>query len=342
MRGPLDFDLEDEGERWREVGRRLGKLGGWTGWLIVLVIVGLWLASGFFTVGQSEVGLVKRFGEFTRQVGPGLHYRLPSPIESVVIVDQLSVRTEEIGFRSRAGVPSVAFPAQEQEALMITGDFNIIRAEMVVQYDVKDPKRFAFEVEDYRTVIREASQAILREQMALSTVDEALTEKREEIAQSIREELQKLIDRYGLGVRIINVRLQEVQPPSREVEAAFDDVNSALQDKERTIFEAQRYANEQIPRAEGLAQKILNEAEAYKQSRILEAQGAAARFLSILESYYLGETVTAARLYIETMEEILPGMRKVILSTEGSGLVSLLDLERLLQERPMMEGGEGR
>jgi membrane protease subunit HflK len=339
MRRPIDFDEEEFRESWQDWGRRLGRLGGWTGWLIILVILGLWFASGFFTVGPSEVGLVKRFGAFTRMVGPGFNYRLPSPIESVVIVDQRSVRTEEIGFRSRPGVPSTQFPVRTEEALMLTGDFNIIHVETVVQYDITDPVVFAFQVKDYRTILREAAQAVIREQIAFHTVDEALTEKREQIADKVLQELQALLDRYETGIRIINVRLQEVRPPTPEVAAAFDDVNSAVQDKERTIFEAQRYANEQLPRAEGQKQKILNQAEGYKQSRILQAQGDSARFISVLESYYLGETVTAARLYIETMEEILPNVNKIILPASSSGLISLLDLERLLQGQ---RGGEGR
>jgi len=337
MRGPIEFEEEFE-ERWRDFSRKLGRLGGLGGWLIILVIVGIWLASGIYTVGPSEVGLVKRFGAFVRETGPGLHYRLPSPIESVVIVDQRSVRTEEIGFRSREGLPSVAFPVRFEEALMLTGDFNIIRAETVVQYDIKDPQMFAFQLADYKTVLREAAQAIIRERVALHTVDEVLTEKREEIAAQIHTELQKLLDEYGTGIRIINVRLQEVTPPTAEVAAAFDDVNSAIQDKERMIFEAKRYANEQIPRARGQAEQILNEAEAYKQSRILRAEGDVARFLAILDRYRLGETVTEARLYIETMEEILPNLNKIIL-TEGGGVLSLLSLEKLLQES---QGGEER
>jgi len=336
MRGPLEFEEEFD-ERWRDFGRWLGRLGGWTGWAIIAVIVGIWLLNGFYTVGPSEVGLVKRFGKFVRETGPGVHYRLPSPIESVVIVDQSSIRTEEIGFRSRPGLPSTQYPVRPEEALMLTGDFNIIHVETVIQYDIVRPETFAFEVRDYRTVLREAAQAVIRERVALRTVDEALTEKREEIANEIQNELQALLDRYGTGIRIINVRLQEVRPPTPEVAAAFDDVNSAIQDKERTIFEAQRYANEQIPRAEGQAQKILNEAEAYKQSRILQAQGDVARYLAILEKYHLGETVTEARLYLETMEEILPNLNKIILTREAGGLLSLLNLEQLLGS-----GGEGR
>lgn len=323
-------DEEEAGwEIWR---RRFTQMTTWTAWLIIAVFLGLWLLSGMYTVGPSEVGLVKRFGKYVGTTGPGFHYRLPRPIESVVIVDRQTVRTEEIGFRSRPGQPSVAFPTREEEALMLTGDFNIIRAETVVQYDIKDAQNFAFEVEDYRTVLREVAQAVIREKVALRGVDETLTEKREEIAEEIHGELQALLDRYGAGMRIINVRLQEVTPPTTEVAAAFDDVNSALQDKERLKFEAERYANERIPRAQGEAQKILNEAEAYKQSRLLHAQGDVARFLAVLERYRLGEAVTETRLYIETMEQILPSLNKIILTEKAGGLLGLLNIEKFLSQ----------
>ncbi|OGF56875.1 MAG: HflK protein [Candidatus Fraserbacteria bacterium RBG_16_55_9] len=308
----------------------MGRLGSGAGWLIVVLIVAIWFLSGIYTVAPSEVALVKRFGKFTQAEGPGFHYRLPWPIESVVVVDSQSVRTEEIGFQSKAGVPSTQFPTKEEEALTLTGDFNIISVETVVQYDVTNSEIFAFQVEDYRRVIREAAQAVIREKVATRGVDEALTDKREEIASEIQRELQGLLNNYGTGMRIINVRLQEVTPPTQEVAAAFDDVNSAVQDKERLIFEAQGYSNEQLPRADGQAQQILNVAEGYKQSRILRSEGDVARFLSILDRYRLGKTVTEARLYIETMEEILPNLNKIILSKESGGVLNLLDLERLL------------
>ncbi len=312
---------------WRYWLWRFGKMGGAGGWIVVVLALAIWFASGIFTVGPSEVGLVKRFGKFVRSDGPGFHYHLPQPIESVVKVDQRSVRTEEIGFRSRSGLPSTQYPGRKEEALMLTGDFNIIRVETVVQYDVTDAETFAFQVEDYRLIMREAAQAVIRERVAIRGVDEALTEKREEIAAEIMDELQQILDGYGTGVRIINVRLQEVTPPTTQVAAAFDDVNSAVQDKERLIFEAQRYANEQLPRAEGRSQKIQNEAEAYKQSRILQAEGDVARFVAVLERYQLGPAVTETRLYIETMEQILPSLKKIIIPREAGGLLQFLDLQ---------------
>lgn len=337
MNGTFDHRRPD----WREAWRQFSSFGGAVGWVFLIILLGIWFGSGVYTVGPSEVGLVKRFGKFTAQTGPGFRYHLPRPIESVVIVDQSSVRTEEIGFRSQAGMPSTQYPVREEEALMLTGDFNIIRAETVVQYDVTQPETFAFEIENHRRTLREAAQAVIREKIAIRHVDEALTERREEIANEIQIELQDLLKRYGTGIRIINVRMQEVTPPTREVAAAFDDVNSAVQDKERLIFEAKRYANEQLPRAEGESQKILNQAEAYKQSRILGAEGDVARFLAILERYKLGEKVTEARLYIETMELILPGLTKIILPKEAGGLLNLLNLESL--SRSMQgQGGAAR
>lgn len=332
MQGPIEFPEEFD-ERWQDWGRRVGRLGSGAGWLIILLILAIWLLSGIYTVGPYEVGLVKRFGKFVQASGPGFHYRIPWPIESVVIVDQSSVRTEELGFFSRPGVPSTQFPVREEEALMLTGDFNIIRVETIVQFDVINSEAFAFQVEDYRTVIREAAQAIIREKVALRSVDEALTERREEIAIEVQKDLQELLNRYGTGMRVINVRLQEVTPPTQAVAAAFDDVNSSIQDKERSVLEAQAYTNEQLPRAEGQRQKILNEAEGYKQSRILNAEGDVARFLAVLERYRDGKAVTEARLYIETMEEILPTLNKIILTKEAGGLLSLLNLESLLEGR---------
>lgn len=300
-------------------------------WVVVGVVVAVWLSSGAYTVGPSEIALVKRFGKFVKPTGPGFHYHLPKPIESVTMVDQRSVRTEEIGFRSQTGSNGIQFASRDEEALMLTGDFNVIKVETVVQYDVKDAETFAFNVENPRSVLREAAQAVIRERVAVRTVDEALTEKREEIAARIHDELQGLMDRYNTGIRIINVRLQEVTPPTQAVAAAFDDVNSGVQDKERLIFQAKRYTNEQLPKARGFAQKINNEAQSYKQSRILKAEGDVARFLAVLDRYQAGDSVTRERMYIETMESVLPGIQKIILPADSTGTLKVLGLDQMLQ-----------
>ena len=174
-------DRIDMQVNWEQWNRRFGQLGGAFGWVIIVVVLVVWAATGMYTVGPSEVALVKRFGKSVGQTGPGFHYHLPKPIESVVLVDHRSVRTEEIGFRSRTGVPSTKYQGRTEEALMLTGDFNIIRLEAVVQYDITNSETFAFEVEDYRTIIRQAAQAVIREKVALRSVDDALTEKKSPI-----------------------------------------------------------------------------------------------------------------------------------------------------------------
>ena len=293
-------------------------------------IVAIYLLTGIYTIGPSEVGLVKRFGRYVATVDPGLHYHLPAPIESVVAVNVLEIRKEEIGFRTVSPPPSPRYQTVETEALMLTGDGNITHVEMVVQYRVKDAEQFAFNLIKPKEIVKEAAEAVLREQVATKTLDETLTEERDVIGADTVVALQALLDTYGTGIVVGNVQLQDVKPP-REVVSAFDDVNNARQDKEKLINQAEEYALDILPRARGQAQEIANQAEAYKQERIKRAQGDVARFLEVLKKYELGEEVTRTRIYIETMEEILPGMEKIILSREASGVLKLLDLSETLR-----------
>jgi membrane protease subunit HflK len=310
--------------------RRLRKIQGGIGWLAIVVIIAIYLLTGIYTIGPSEVGLVKQFGRYVATVDPGIHYHLPAPIQSVVTVNVLGVRKEEIGFRTISPPPSPRYQTVETEALMLTGDGNITHVEMVVQYRVKDAEQFAFNLIDPETIVKQAAEAVLREQVATRTLDETLTEERDVIGADTIITLQALLDTYGTGIVIGNVQLQDVKPP-REVVSAFDDVNSARQDKEKLINKAEEYALDILPRARGQAQQIANQAEAYKQERIKRAEGDVARFLEVLTKYELGEEVTRTRIYIETMEEILPGMEKIILSREASGVLKLLDLGETLR-----------
>lgn len=295
------------------------------GWIAIAVILAIYLATGIYSIGPSEVGLVKRFGRHVATVDPGLHYHLPSPIESVVAVNVLEVRKEEIGFRTVSPPPNPRYQTVETEALMLTGDGNITHVEIVVQYRVKEPERFAFNLIDPSAIVKQAAEAVLREQVATRTLDETLTEQRDVIGADTLIALQSLLDTYGTGIAIDNVQLQDVKPPD-EVVSAFDDVNSARQDKEKLINQADEYALDILPRARGQAQEIGNQAEAYKQTRIKGAEGDVARFLEVLAKYELGEAVTRTRLYIEAMEAILPGMEKTILSEDAGGVLKLLDL----------------
>ena len=295
------------------------------GWIAIGVIIAIWLATGIYTVGTSEEGLVKRFGRYVATVEPGLHYHLPAPIESVVRVNILEVRNEEIGFRTISPGSNPRYQTIEAEALMLTGDGNIAYVEMVVQYRVKDSSLYAFNLIDSSAIVKQAAEAVLREQVATRTLDETLTSQRDTIGLDSLLALQSVLDSYGSGILVTNIQLQDVNPPD-EVLAAFDDVNSARQDKEKLINEAERYALDIVPRARGQAQEIANQAEGYKQTRIKGAEGDVARFVEVLAKYELGTDVTRTRLYIEAMEEILPGMEKIILSGGADGVLKLLDL----------------
>jgi len=323
----LDPQPQRENADWQG---RLRRMPGVISWLVIVVIIAIYLLTGIYTIGPSEVGLVKRFGRFVATVDPGLHYHLPAPIESVVAVNVLEVRKEEIGFRTVSPPPSPRYQTVETEALMLTGDGNIAHVEMVVQYRVKDAEQFAFNIINPKTIVKQAAEAVLREQVATRTLDQTLTEERDVIGADTIIALQALLDTYGTGIVVGNVQLQDVKPP-REVVSAFDDVNSARQDKEKLINKAEEYAMDILPRARGQAQQIANQAEAYKQERIKRAEGDVARFLEVLTKYELGKEVTRTRIYIETMEEILPGMEKIILSREASGVLKLLDLGKALQ-----------
>ncbi|MFC2094836.1 FtsH protease activity modulator HflK [Candidatus Bipolaricaulota bacterium] len=321
----LDPDAKkEEGQGQGQVSLR--SLPSWIGWVAIVVILGIYLATGIYTIGPSEEGLVKRFGRYVRTVDPGLHYHLPAPFESVVAVNVLEVRKVEVGFRTVSPAPNARYQTVETEALMLTGDGNITHVEIAVQYRVKDATMLAFNLINPQEIVKQAAEATLREQVATRTLDETLTELRDTIGIDTMMSLQTILDSYQTGIAIDNVQLQTVKPPS-EVVAAFDDVNSARQDKEKVINEASRYALDLVPRARGEAQQIGNQAEAYKQTRIKGAEGDVARFVEVLAKYELGKDVTRTRLYIEAMEEILPEMDKIIVSGQEDGLLKLLNLD---------------
>lgn len=319
----LDPDSQQE-EGQRQIDLR--RLPSFVGWIVIVLIVGIYLATGIYTIGPSEEGLVKRFGRYVRTVDPGLHYHLPSPFESVVAVNVLEVRKVEVGFRTISPAPNARYQTVETEALMLTGDGNITHVEIAIQYRVKDATMIAFNLINPQEIVKQAAEATLREQVATRTLDETLTELRDTIGTDTMASLQTILDSYETGIAIDNVQLQTVKPPS-EVVAAFDDVNSARQDKEKVINEASRYALDLVPRARGEAQQIGNQSEAYKQTRIKGAEGDVARFVEVLAKYELGEDVTRTRLYIEAMEEILPAMDKIIVSGQEDGLLKLLNLD---------------
>ena len=298
---------------------------GLFGIISVLVIV-LYLASGIFVVAPDEQGIVRRFGKFIRIESPGLNYHLPYPIETVVTPAVTQVKRVEIGFRTISFGPPARYREIPIEALMLTGDENIVSADAIVQYKIKDPVSYLFNIIFPEQTVRNAAEASLRQVIGERKIDEALTVGKYEIQEETKRILQELLDSYKAGILVVAVQLQDVNPP-KEVQDAFKDVASAKEDKSRYINQAQGYRNDLIPKARGEAVKMTKEAEGYKIERIKKAEGDVAKFNSILTEYKKGEYITKARLYLETMEEILPNMNKIIVDLEeNQSLINLLPL----------------
>lgn len=298
------------------------------GWIILVIIVIVYLGSGVYQVGPSEVALIKTFGKYVHSVGPGMHYHLPFPFQSHVIVDVETIRKEEIGFRTIESYGKISYRTVKEEALMLTGDGNIISVEVAVQYRIKDPVKFAFNIINGKDIVRFTTESVLRERIAVRGIDDVLTVERDKIALETAEKVQEILDEYDSGILINKVYLQEVAPPD-EVVAAFDDVNNAKQDKERFINEATKYANDVIPKAEGEAEKILREAEAYAEKKILEAKGETQRFLSVLKEFEIAPEITTKRLVIEKLQNVFSNTKNIFV-LDDNGTLKLLDVNSLI------------
>ena len=297
------------------------------GFLVIILI--LYFATGIFIVAPDEQGVVRRFGKFTRLESPGLNYHLPFPFESVVTPQVTQVKRLEIGFRTISSGSTLRYQDVPDEALMLTGDENIVSADAIVQYKIKDPVQYLFNIILPEQTVKNAAEAALRQIIGERKIDEALTVGKYEIQEETMKLLQSLLDSYRAGILVVAVQLQDVNPP-KEVQAAFKDVASAKEDKSKFINQAQGYKNDVIPKSRGEAVKITKEAEAYKIERIKKAEGQVAKFNKILEEYQTGKYVTQTRIYLETMEEILPNMNKVIVDLENNqSLVNLLPLDSI-------------
>lgn len=294
---------------------------------IFILVVILYLASGIFVVAPDEQGVIRRFGKFVRLESPGLNYHLPYPIESVLTPEVTQVKRVEIGFRTiSSSSQSARYREYPSEALMLTGDENIVSAESIVQYKIKNPVNYLFNIILPEQTVKNATEAALRQVIGERNIDQALTVGKYEIQEATKVLLQKLLDDYKSGILVVAVQLQDVNPP-KEVQAAFKDVASAKEDKSMYINQAQGYKNDVIPKARGEAVKMIKEAEAYKIERIKKAEGEVAKFNKILKEYKNAEYVTQARIYLETMEEILPNMNKIVVDLEeNQSLVNLLPL----------------
>ena len=290
---------------------------------VVLAALVIWLLTGTYMVGPDEVGVVRTFGEHTRVAQSGLNWHFPVPIETVNTPKVTEVKRVEIGFRT---LRNGQYRTVEKESLMLTGDENIVDAEMIVQYKIKDPVAYLFNIVEPELTVREAAEASLRTVVGRNKIDETLTTGKFTIQEETKSQLQSILDLYESGIHIVAVQLQDVSPP-KEVIGAFKDVASAKEDKNRMVNQAEGYRNDVIPKARGEAEAMIRDAEGFKESRIKRAEGDAAKFTTILQEYRKAKSITEKRLYLETMEKVLPGIEKVIVPDKDSGnMLNLLNL----------------
>ena len=295
----------------------------------VVIVILLLLATGFYSVGADEVGVVQRFGRYVRQTEPGLHLKLPFGIEKATKVKVRYIFKEEFGFRTlQPGIKSIRAPGRYlEESLMLSGDLNSLVVEWIIQFQFRDPFKVLFQIREPKDTVRAISEAVMRQVVGDYSVTEVLTTRRVEVNLKVQEKLQEILDSYDSGIYIVTVKLQDVNPPD-EVKPAFNEVNQAKQERERTINEAWEAYNKAIPRAKGEAEKTIRQAEGYALDRVNRALGDAQRFLAVWEEYKNAQEVTRRRLYLETMAEVLPRAgRKYIVDPEQGSILPLLRLD---------------
>ncbi len=338
-------DIEDILQRFREALRNSMGGGNGTGGrrnykpflFIGLILVGLWLASGIYRVDADEQGVVLRFGEFARESEPGLNYHLPYPVEVAYTPKVTTINREEIGFQSGFNGDRRNLP---EESLMLTGDKNLVSVQFEVQWRIKDAMRYLFNLRAPNMVVKPIAETAMREVMGNTPLSLALSDKRQAIAQDTKQLMQQILDEYKTGIEIYQVNLLAVDAPEPVVDA-FIDVLSAQQEKETLQNEARKYRDGIIPVAQGQAEKMIKDAQGYKQANVSKAKGEAGRFASIYEEYSQARDVTRKRLYLETMEDVLDGMNKMIIDDKaGNGVTPYLPLPELQNRRTTKKKGE--
>jgi modulator of FtsH protease HflK len=307
------------GGSWDDAEQFINQFGQHSGrWiaLIVVVVLAFWLGSGIYTVGPGELGVVRQFGREIDHSGPGLRYHWPRPFQQVDIVDVATVRRAEIGFRTDTG-PTQSVPS---EALMLTGDENIVEVHLFVQYVVTDASKYLFAARTPEETLHAAGEVALRGVVGQHPIDFTMTEGRVLVQDQVSGHLQELLDAYDTGLSVREARLLVVDPP-KEVINAFHEVVRALEDRERLVQVAEGYREDVVPRARGQAQRMFAEAQAYQQRRVLEARGDAARFVALFEEYEKAPHVTRDRMYLEMVERTMPKLRLTILDEQVAGRV---------------------
>jgi membrane protease subunit HflK len=303
--------------------------------IALLALLGLGAWSAFYTVPSDSVAVIQRFGKYVKEVPPGLHFKFPLGIDMATIVPVKRQLKQEFGFSTPGAHDPYQSPQQgRRETEMVTGDLNAALVEWVVQYRISDPAKFLFEVREPRATLRYVSESVMREVVGDRTVDEVITIGRQEIESEALIKMEALSNKYAMGISIDQVQLKNINPPE-PVQESFNEVNQAQQEKEKLINEARRDYNKVIPLAEGEKDQRIREADGYRLKRINEAEGDAARFNALFTEYSKAPEVTRRRIYIETLQEVLPGIRsKIIVDEQSQGILPLLNLNTISGEQP--------
>ena len=336
--GPPDLD-----QLWRDFNARLNRLfsnkgGGDSGGgfkpdmrgagmgaaVIAVILLLLWIASGYFIVPEGQTAVVLTFGKYSHSTPAGFNWRWPYPIQSSELVNVSEVRTVEVGLPSSKS-------RQAAESLMLTDDENIIDVQFAVQYKLKNAFDWVFKNRDPEDTVKQVAETAIREVVGKSKMDFVLYEGRVQVAKDVSDSMQQILDHYEMGVQITNVTMQGVQPPE-QVQAAFDDAVKAGQDQERQKNEGQAYANDVVPKAVGAASRLMQESEAYKARVIANAEGDAARFKQVLTEYQKAPAVTRDRMYLETMQQIFASTTKVMVDSKTGSNMIYLPLDKLIAQ----------
>jgi membrane protease subunit HflK len=301
--------------------------------VLAAILFGAWTA--YYTVPSDSVAVVQRFGKYSKEVQPGLHFKFPLGIDRATIVPVKRQLKQEFGFTTPGATDPYQSPVDgKRETEMVTGDLNAALVEWVVQYRISDPAKFLFEVREPSATLRYVSESVMREVVGDRTVDEVITIGRQEIESEALNKMQALTTKYAMGINIDQVQLKNINPP-QPVQESFNEVNQAQQEKEKLINEARREYNKVIPLAEGEKDQRIREADGYRLKRINEAEGDVARFNALLTEYLKAPQVTRRRIYVETMQAVLPGIRsKIIVDDQTRNILPLLNLDTPNGDRP--------
>ena len=311
--------------------------------IFFIVIITIYLGSGFYRVGTDEQGVVTRFGEYVRTSEPGLHYHLPFPIEKVLKPKVTKVNRIEVGFRTSQSQFSQSTQARQvpEEALMLTGDENIVDLNFTVFWIIKDAKDFLFNIRNPEMTIKSVGESVMREKIGQTPIDPILSEGKSIVEEDAKNTLQEVLDYYNSGVLVTQVQLQKADPPELVIES-YRDVQRAKTDEQRLKNEAEAYRNDIIPRARGEAEQMLQKAEGYKQEVVAKSKGEAERFISVYNSYKSSKDVTRQRIYLETLEQTLGNINKVIIDNDAQGgIVPYLPLPEIKKRSVNNEKNNG-